>query len=117
MDSDSLALAMVTDEAEADVDLVAVAAGTVAAMGEETTVATIMDVFQLPQRCLALNDILPEGSPPKEVGLQRLLDWGELMAVMSGEMIVLPFTMDCVSSSVLRALGEAPLSWKFVLEP
>ena len=77
LDSDSLALAMVTDEAEADVDLVAVAAGTVAAMGEETTVATIMDVFQLPQRCLALNDILPEGSPPKEVGLQRLLDWGE----------------------------------------
>ena len=84
-------------------------------MGEETTVATIMDVFQLPQRCFALNDILPEGSPPKEVGLQRLLDWGELMAVMSGEMVVLPFTMDCVSSSVLRALGGASLSWKFVL--
>ena len=31
MDSDSLTLPMVTDEAEADVDLVAVAAGTVAA--------------------------------------------------------------------------------------
>ena len=76
MDSDSLALPMVTDEAEADVDLIAVAAGTVAAMREETTVATILDVFQLPRRCLALNDLLPLGGPPKEVGLQRLLDWG-----------------------------------------
>ena len=37
------------------------------------------------------------------------------MAVMSGEMVVLPFTRDCVSSSVLRALGGALLSWKFVL--
>jgi hypothetical protein len=115
METESSSLPMVTDAAEADVDLVAVAEGTVAAMKEETTVSTILDVFQQPRRCLALNDILPAGSPPKEVGLQRLLDWGELMAVMSGEMVVLPFTRDCVSSSVLRALGEAPLSWQFIL--
>jgi len=107
MDTESSTLPMVTDAAEADVDLVAMAEGTVAAMKEETTVSTILDV--------SLNDLLPAGSPPKEVGLQRLLDWGELMAVMLGEMVFLPFTRDCVSSSVLRALGEAPLSWQFIL--
>jgi hypothetical protein len=58
---------MFTDAAEADVDLVAVVEGTVVAMREETTVSTILDVFQQPRRCLALNDLLPAGSPPKEV--------------------------------------------------
>ena len=32
-----------------------------------------------------------------------------------GRDVVLPFTRDCVPSSVLRALGETPLSWKFIL--
>jgi hypothetical protein len=115
MGADSNTPHVVQDEAEADVDLVAVASSTVAALREETTVSTILAVFQQPRRCLALNDPLPEECPQKEIGLQRLLDWGELMAVMSGEMVVIPFTKDCVSSSVLRALGEAPLTWKFIL--
>jgi len=46
MDTESSTLPMVTDAAEADVDLVAVAEGMVAALREETTVPTILDVFQ-----------------------------------------------------------------------
>ena len=38
--------------------------------------ATILDVFQLSQRCLALIDLLPEGSPPKEVGLATTVGLG-----------------------------------------
>jgi hypothetical protein len=67
MDTEFSTLPMVTDAAEADVDLVAVAKGTVAALREETTVPTILDVFQQPRRCLALNNLLLDGSPPKEV--------------------------------------------------
>jgi len=52
MDTESSILPM--DTAEADVDLVAVSEGTVVAMREETTVPTILDVFQQKRRCLAL---------------------------------------------------------------
>jgi len=43
MDTEFSTLPMVTDAAEADVDLVAVVEGTVAALREETTVPTILE--------------------------------------------------------------------------
>jgi hypothetical protein len=104
------------EEVGSDVDLVAVATSQFSALDVDEIVVTILDTFQRPERCLNLNVPLPMGSPPMETGLQRLLYWGEMPAVMLADMVVLPFTRDNKSSTVLRSLGNDPFSWKFLME-
>jgi hypothetical protein len=104
------------EEVGSDVDLVAVATSQFSALDVDEIVVTILDTFQRPERCLNLNVPLPMGSPPMETGLQRLLYWGEMPAVMLADMVVLPFTRDNKSSAVLRSLGNDPFSWKFLME-
>ena len=92
------------EEVGSDVDLVTVATSQFSALDVDEIVVTILDTFQRPERCLNLNVPLPMGSPPMETGLQRLLYWGEMPAVMLADMVVLPFTRD--SSAIT---GERPL--------
>jgi len=82
------------EEVGSDVDLVAVATNQFSALDVDEIVVTILDTFQRPERCLNLNVPLPMGSPPMETGLQRLLYWREMPAVMLADMVVLPFTKD-----------------------
>ncbi len=82
------------EEVGSDVDLVAVATNQFSALDVDEIVVTILDTFQRPERCLNLNVPFPMGSPPMETGLQRLLNWREMPAVMLADMVVLPFTKD-----------------------
>jgi hypothetical protein len=95
------------EEVGSDVDLVTVATSQFSALDVDEIVVTILDTFQRPERCLNLNVPLPMGSPPMETGLQRLLFWGEMPAVVLA---------DNKTSAVLRSLGNDPFSWKFLME-
>ena len=70
------------EEVGSDVDLVTVATSQFSALDVDEIVVTILDTFQRPERCLNLNVPLPMVSPPMETGLQRLLFWGEMPAIV-----------------------------------
>ena len=98
-----------------DVDLVAVASSRFQALDIESMATTILEVFQKPDRCSALNIPLLFERPLAERGIQRLLVWGEQPAVVLGDTVVIPFIRDNVAAAALQSLGSAPFTWEFVL--